>query len=79
MPHKFVEIANESRQRNDGLRRIARMPVAARIPGEECESRQIDLVDDVCQASGVLVATMQQHDRAVRSRFGVYRRPVPIE
>jgi hypothetical protein len=51
--------------------------VAARIPGEEGEIREAELVCELRHPPGMLMAAMQQDDRAARRpRQG---RPSPIE
>ena len=54
-----------------------RAAVAARIPGEEVEVGQVELVDQVRHAARVLVAAMEEHDRAARG--AAVRRPVAVE
>ena len=51
--------------------------MTARIPGEEGEIRQVELVGEMRHAAGMLVAAMEQDDRAAR-RSGT-RRPMAVE
>ncbi len=51
--------------------------MTARVPCEEIEVGEPELVDEVRHAPRVLVTAMKQHDRAARGAFG--RRPVAIE
>ena len=57
--------------------RAGRAAVAARVPGEERELGQVELVDEVRDARRMLVAAMQQHDRAAAA--GARRGPVTVE
>ena len=41
-----------------------RAAVAARIPGEDVEVRQVELVGEVRHAAGMLVAAVEQQDGA---------------
>jgi hypothetical protein len=54
-----------------------RAAVTARVPGEEIEIGQAELVDEMRHAAGVLVPAMEEQDRAARRPVG--RRPVAIE
>ena len=51
--------------------------MTARVPGEEVEVRQAELVDEVRHPARVLMAAMEQHDGPARRAAG--RRPVAIE
>src|SRR5262249_29055421 len=57
--------------------RARRAPVPARVPRVEVELRQIELVDQVGHAPGVLVTAMKERDRAARR--SLRRRPMPVE
>ena len=52
-----------------------RAAMAARVPGEEREVRQVELVGQMRHAAGMLVAAMEQHDGAARraGRAGQWR------
>jgi len=67
--------------RRTETRRIAacagRAPVAARVPCKESEVRQHEFVYEVRHSRRMLVAAVEEHDRAARG--AVNRRPVPIE
>ena len=41
--------------------------MAARVPGEEGEVRQVELIDDMSHPPGMLVPAMKEHDRASES------------
>ena len=67
----------EARAVAPGTRRLA---VAAGIPGEEIDVRQVQLVHQVGDAPGVLVAAVEQHHRLARrarSHFGGW--PMAVE
>ena len=56
------------------------LAVAACVPGEEIELRQVEFVDQVSNAPRMLVAAMKQQDRLARLIARRRRgRPVPIE
>ena len=50
--------------------------MAARIPGEDVEVRQVELVGEVRHAAGMLVAAVEQQDGAFALRD---RRPMAVE
>jgi hypothetical protein len=68
--------------RGGEARAVAALPgraaVAARVPGEEIEIGQVELVDQVRHARTVLVAAVEQNDRAA-PRTAARRGPVPVE
>src|SRR5439155_26719313 len=51
--------------------------VAARVPGEEIKFGQHELFDEVRHAPRVLVAAVEEHDRAACA--AAHRRPMPVE
>ncbi len=72
-----LHIAHRRAETRRMAARPRRTAVPARIPGEEIEIGQVELGGQVGHAARVLVAAVEDHDRAARRARG--RRPVAIE
>ena len=64
MADEGLHVAHRARRSWTESRGPGRAAVTARIPCEEVEVGQIELVDEVRHPRRVLVAAMEQHDRA---------------
>jgi len=78
MGDEAVQIAHKRREARCIATRTRRTAVTARIPGEEGGVGQVQLIDQVGDPAGVLVAAVQQHDGLAGRGCGGAR-PVPVE
>jgi len=73
-----VQITHQRREARCIAPCARRTAIAARVPGEEGGVGQVQLIDQVGDPAGVLMAAVQQHDGLGGRRCGGAR-PVPVE
>ncbi len=71
MPHEAVDVLDERRDVFGIAALAGRAAVTSGIPGEKRISRQIELVDNVLPAGGMLMTAMEQDDGLAGSFFGL--------
>ena len=77
MAHERIDVLDRGAEARAIAPRSRGAAVAAGVPCEHREIRQLELVDDVLQAAGVLVSPMEEDDRTLG--LSGRGRPIPVE